>query len=570
MNFHTAERRKTSSQHQSMLCLGMQFDPKIFKGIGRNAPCPCNSGKKFKRCHGSFRTEDAAEIPQHVVDLMKKRSEAAEMLRKKQQGYGRPMITAYVDGIRFVQVGTTLAYSRKWGYFPDFLLDNMKRVMTPAWGSNASKKMPNHPVIRWLRQLDDARKSAVAGQPLKTRGGTAALNRFAYALYLIEHNDKPQNNLVARLRNANDFDAACYETLVESAFAVAGAAVEGAEEVQDDSRKPEFIATFPDGRKFAVEAKRKKGWRNAFDVGNPDFQRELQKWIRGMLYKASAKKLINPVYWFELGIADLSADHVPQLHELIVAAIDGAEDLTVKDELTGKCDPAQAAYVVVTNYPEFARDDAERWSQFAILHGFRMEDMRDGVIDLETAMERHDKHRPVRRVLEAMLEVQTVPSSFAGLPDELLDGTGTPIETLGLGQSIVYPTEAGGEAQGTIEEITAMDDKAWVIVHDENAGKRVIVPVPLTSQEQVAVAKHGNAIFGKPEGPHENITDPLRFYDRMLEIYSDYKHEHLMNQVRGHPQRDALAKLSRDELHVRVARERTKSMEWRARQRSAT
>jgi hypothetical protein len=55
----------------------------------------------------------------------------------------------------------------------------------------------------------------------------------------------------------------------------------------------------------------------------------------------------------------------------------------------------------------------------------------------------------------------------------------------------------------------------------------------------------------------------------MLEVFSDYKHEHLMNQVQGHPQRDVLAKLSRDELYVRVAREMTKSMVWRARQRSA-
>ena len=23
-----------------------------FEGVGRNAPCPCGSGKKFKMCHG--------------------------------------------------------------------------------------------------------------------------------------------------------------------------------------------------------------------------------------------------------------------------------------------------------------------------------------------------------------------------------------------------------------------------------------------------------------------------------------------------------------------------------------
>jgi preprotein translocase subunit SecA len=24
-----------------------------FEGIGRNDPCPCGSGKKFKKCHGT-------------------------------------------------------------------------------------------------------------------------------------------------------------------------------------------------------------------------------------------------------------------------------------------------------------------------------------------------------------------------------------------------------------------------------------------------------------------------------------------------------------------------------------
>ena len=27
-------------------------DKDEFAGVGRNAPCPCGSGKKFKMCHG--------------------------------------------------------------------------------------------------------------------------------------------------------------------------------------------------------------------------------------------------------------------------------------------------------------------------------------------------------------------------------------------------------------------------------------------------------------------------------------------------------------------------------------
>jgi preprotein translocase subunit SecA len=30
------------------------IDPALLKGVARNAPCPCGSGRKFKHCHGSF------------------------------------------------------------------------------------------------------------------------------------------------------------------------------------------------------------------------------------------------------------------------------------------------------------------------------------------------------------------------------------------------------------------------------------------------------------------------------------------------------------------------------------
>jgi preprotein translocase subunit SecA len=27
--------------------------PNPYAGVGRNDPCPCGSGKKFKKCHGA-------------------------------------------------------------------------------------------------------------------------------------------------------------------------------------------------------------------------------------------------------------------------------------------------------------------------------------------------------------------------------------------------------------------------------------------------------------------------------------------------------------------------------------
>ncbi|HRU36017.1 MAG TPA: SEC-C metal-binding domain-containing protein, partial [Candidatus Paceibacterota bacterium] len=32
--------------------LPADISPEKFKNVGRNDPCPCGSGKKFKKCHG--------------------------------------------------------------------------------------------------------------------------------------------------------------------------------------------------------------------------------------------------------------------------------------------------------------------------------------------------------------------------------------------------------------------------------------------------------------------------------------------------------------------------------------
>lgn len=356
-----------------------------------------------------------------------------------------------------------------------------------------------------------------------------------------------------RLRLPDKFDPACYEALVEAAFALAGASIEGAEDRKTSNRKPEFFATFKGGKRYAVEAKRKAGWKAPFDLGGKEFAAELKAWLRGRVYAASEKKLTNPVYWFELGIGEgLSAEDAERLRKLVGDAIEDAESITVDRK------PPQPAYVVVTNNADFANDDASEIRQFALFMGFRMDDFRDAYLDLETAMEQHDKHRPVRRVLECLIEVQQVPASFAGVPDDLLDDTGRPIDTLKIGERIAFPRKDGSEGVGTITEITSSGQEAWAAVHDESVDQSFLIKIPLTEQEAKAAAKLGNAIFGKPEGPQENITDPLRFYDRMLEVHADYKREYLLRQLEKHPQFDEYQKLSDDDLRIRVARQMTK------------
>jgi hypothetical protein len=79
--------------------------------IGRNAPCPCGSGKKYKRCCGGI--ERATSAPQSQVSpqfprdalLELRRQEAREHQRRLMQGLGRPIISFESNGYRLVAVG---------------------------------------------------------------------------------------------------------------------------------------------------------------------------------------------------------------------------------------------------------------------------------------------------------------------------------------------------------------------------------------------------------------------------------------------------------------------------------
>jgi len=77
---------------------------------GRNAPCPCGGGKKFKKCHGSVEAEAAPKSAQPLLpsdELLRTilaQKEAEHHQRQQQQGLGRPILSFEVNGLRVVCV----------------------------------------------------------------------------------------------------------------------------------------------------------------------------------------------------------------------------------------------------------------------------------------------------------------------------------------------------------------------------------------------------------------------------------------------------------------------------------
>lgn len=94
--------------------------------VGRNDSCPCGSGKKFKKCHGLGAPTSSAVHAEPLPDIVKKvleQQKAAELQREKQQGFGKPIISTFCNGQRFVAVKDKIFHSPKWKTFHDFLHD---------------------------------------------------------------------------------------------------------------------------------------------------------------------------------------------------------------------------------------------------------------------------------------------------------------------------------------------------------------------------------------------------------------------------------------------------------------
>lgn len=82
--------------------------------IGRNDECPCQSGKKYKYCHG-----DLKNIPIPHLDVNKnnvERQKALEIQKKLQQGHGKSIVATEYKEDRVVAVANQI-YRGKWLLF---------------------------------------------------------------------------------------------------------------------------------------------------------------------------------------------------------------------------------------------------------------------------------------------------------------------------------------------------------------------------------------------------------------------------------------------------------------------
>lgn len=495
--------------------------------VGRNAPCPCGSGNKYKRCHGSPRQRDEASAQ---FQFALAREEAAHLQRQRQQGHGRPIISTKFAGHRVVAVKNRLIHSQKWQTFHDFLKDYIVIALGTDWGNSELAKPldQRHPVLLWYHYLCEHQSKYIT-EPGKVSfgpmtGAVGAYMHLAYDLYQLDHNVELQEKLIGRLRDPGNFEGARYEVFVAATLIRAGFAIEF--ENEDDRRTThcEFTATYtPTGRRFSVEAKHRAG--NKFRLG-----RHLHRAL-----KKNAK--YERIVFLDINMPDSTSGNDGSEHlEIALRDLKSFEGTT----FLGK--PLPNAYLVVTNTPWHHHLEGEIIRCSGVMDGFQLPDFKRGMVEypsLRAAIEARERHIEMERLLQSMIDHSDVPSTFDGEIPEFAFGEGAP--RLINGQSYLVASDDGTSKPGLLTSPMVMENekRAYGVLTFAD-GTSAIYNWPLSDAEMAAWRRHPDTFFGTVTQRSNSVNTPLELYDFFLASAKGMPRERLLEFFANAPDYDEL------------------------------
>lgn len=502
--------------------------------IGRNEPCPCGSGKKYKRCHSSIDRIDHAIAE---VARLRQRAEAAQVQRERQQGLGSPIISIEHQGYRFVAVKNRLLHSKGWKTFHDFLFDYIKMAIGPEWG-NAEIAKPleqRHPILIWYQKLCEYQRTFIT-EPGKVSsapmtGAVAAYMRLAYDLYALDHNAELQEKLLARLRNYDKFTGVRYEIYVAALFIRAGFDIEFEDETDGSTTHCEFTATYKrTGKRFSVEAKRREGNRPRI----------------GHLFNEALSKHANHdrIIFIDINMRDdATNDQLPVYLEKALRRL----RLFEGQPLNGQ--PRPPAYVFVTNTPWSLYLDAPLPRCAVLAEGFQVPDFKGGVYapSLRHAIDAREAHIEMHDLVSSIQDHSNIPSTFDGQMPEYAFGAG--MHQIVIGQRYMVLDVDGVErpAEVTTAIVAEAERVAYCGVTFED-GRAVICTMPLSEDELAAWRRHPDTFFGILGQRRTRVDSPMEMYDFFHTSFKRSSKEQLLEAMTSAPDFEQLAKLDQPRL----------------------
>ncbi len=478
--------------------------------IGRNQPCPCGSGRKYKKCHGSLQNP---QLPAAIVSRLREvteRAMAQEVQRERQQGLGRPIISAEAFGRRFVAVKNRLMHSDKWRTFHDFLVPYLATAMGAEWG-NAELAKPleqRHPIAVWYHYLCEQQQVLIE-EPGKVHvgnmtGAVAAYMWLAYDLYALDHNVELQAKLIGRLKDVGNFPGARYEVFVAATLIRAGFELEFENEDDRSSSHCEFVATHKRTRKkFSVEAKHRAG--SKFRLG-----RQLN---RALAKQADHERIV----FIDINVPDDRAgSEVPEYLNAALVDLRAFEGR----KINGRALPR--AYLIVTNTPWQHHLGTEGFRCSAIADGFQIPDFKHDTPfpSLRAAIDARERHIEIHQLLRSMRDHSVIPSTFDGEIPEFAFGEHAP--RLIVGQRYLLKCDDGAQRPALLTSATVAEAerKAYCSLSFDDGGS-TICSWDLSDGEMSAWRRHPDTFFGTVGQRSTKAESPLELYDFFLSSYSN-------------------------------------------------
>jgi hypothetical protein len=486
------------------------------------------------------------------VEAMK----AKQAQRERQQGLGRPIISAELDGQRLVAIGNRMSISKNWHTFHDFLFDYVKDALGREWGAAEQAKplQQRHPVMQWNVKIGAIPRAKPRGEveSAPMTGAVAAYLGLAYNLYLLAHNVEIQTRLIQRLKDPGTFWGAYFETLVASVFIKAGFDLEFENEGDRSRTHCEFSATFKQtGKRFSVEAKA-RNFQASKAEGKDSERRRLRAWrqLSGALHKLADHARIVFV--------DLSSPSAVRSAEIIPMLLAAQRELRASEHQKVHGQPAPPAYVFLTAAPHHFALDETAVGRAVLAEGFRIPEFKQGAQfpSVRHMAEARERHQEMHSLLESLKVHHEIPSTFDGDMPEYAFGKEE--ARLLIGRTYIVPTPEGN-VEGILEDAIMLENEGmvWGIYHCPSIGKRIHARTKVSEAEVAAYLRHPETFFGEIKKQWKTDGDPLKLFDFFLHGIRDATREQLLAQIQSSPDLDLVRNLSLEELRKTVAEKLT-------------
>ncbi|MFO1756490.1 SEC-C metal-binding domain-containing protein [Pseudomonas aeruginosa] len=510
------------------------------KKLGRNDPCPCGSGRKLKKCHGSIGRLERLRRPAVPAELQTifARHEAHEFQRREQQGLGKPIISSEFHDHRLVAVGQTIYFSQQWKTFHDFLKDYPKMVLGRDWWISEASKPPKdrHRILSWAicayeqARAHSERMGPGVAQPMT--GAISSYMRFAYDLYGLKHANEVQQLLIDRIKCPENFPGALYEVRVAAALLRAGFTLQPQDETDRRTTHVEFIATHEmSGAIYTVEAKRRKGRRMK---------------INRQMHRALCKHSDHPrIVFIDTNDGRLNLDR----NQSAPVPLTEAENLLNLFERDPSTKALPQAYVIITYDPDEHHLDAIDLPSGMLLWGFHLGDLKLAPKTLRQQVDIRQRHAPIFALLESMQKHRHIPATFDGVAEAYLNAP--PVARLQVGQRVDAIGPNGTHIEAVLESGAVIpQQKSAVCVVRSDDHQYFTLSIPLSDEELRAYAEHPATFFGVID---KNASRPqpktgLDWFDFFWEAYSNSTKEKLIELMANDSNLEGLRAKPQEEL----------------------